>query len=126
MATLNNSEIAAMRETVSNTQLDHLCTIQRRTQTGTDPNGAPIYSWANVLVDEPCHFWESSEEELVGNENALLTRRRLVLKANRGVVPDDRVTKLVGYDDKVYENDFNILHVLDRVNETVCMLEEIS
>lgn len=126
MNLLNSDEIAGMRSAVLNVQLDHTCTIQRRSQTGTDPTGNPIFSWTDLLVDEPCHYWESSEEELVGNETAILTRRRLVIQSNKGVEPNDRVTQLVGYDDTTIANEMDILHVLDRVNESVLMLEEVS
>lgn len=126
MNLLGSDEIAGMRDTVFNVQLDHTCIIQRRSQIGTDPTGNPIFSWTNLLVDEPCHYWESSEEELIGNETAILTRRRLVIQPNRGVEPQDRVTQLIGYDNVVVANEMNILHVLDRVNESVLMLEEIS
>jgi hypothetical protein len=126
MNLLGSDEIAGMRDTVFNVQLDHTCIIQRRSQIGTDPTGNPIFSWTNLLVDEPCPYWESSEEELIGNETAILTRRRLVIQPNRGVEPQDRVTQLIGYDNVVVANEMNILHVLDRVNESVLMLEEIS
>lgn len=114
-----------MRLTVINTQLGHICDIQRRLQTGTDPDGSPTYSWEDLLINEPCHFFETSERELVGRENVVITRRRLIIKNNKTVIPGDQVTRLVGYDGLLTNNLFDIEQVLDRIHETVCMLKEL-
>lgn len=124
--TLSSDEISGMRSTIDTVQLDHLCDIARRTQNGTDASGNPTYTWDTVVESEPCHFWESSETELIGTENALITKRRLVLRANIDLTPLDRVTKLVDNDSDIVENEFEIKQVLSRLNETVCSLEEIS
>lgn len=126
MMTLSSDEISGMRDTVNSVQLDHICDIARRAQSGTDPDGNATYSWETLLENEPCHFWESSEEELEGTENVLLTTRRLILKANTNVTPLDRVTRIVDNDGDVIANDFDIEQALQRLNEVVCTLKEIE
>lgn len=115
-----------MRESVGTTTFDHFCTVERRTQSGTEPSGAPTYTWSVLHDNIPCHFWESSEEELIGNEQVVITRRRLILPATIDIRPDDKVTELTGYDGAISIAPLNILHVMKRVSETVCMLQEIT
>lgn len=128
MATLSSAEIAGMRATVLNTALDHVCTIQRRNQTGTDPDNQPIFEWQNHLVGIPCHYWEENEEELIEGENALLVKRRLVLEATRDISTDDRVSSITGYDGELITepNGLDIEEVIEQVNQQVLALETVE
>lgn len=107
-----------MRTTLNVVQLDHVCTIQRRSTSATDPDGQPIYTWANHAINIRCHYWEEAEKELHGVPNAAITRERVLLNAGVDVTADDKITSVTSYDGTVI-GPLDIEEVLVRVNDTL-------
>lgn len=95
---LTAAEIASMRAEVVNVQLDHTCTVQRRTAGAVDGNNVPTYTWGAHLTAVACHFWTDTERELVGVQNAIISHERVVFAANTDITEDDRVTSVLDND----------------------------
>lgn len=124
--TLQPAEIASMRATVNRTIRDMVCTIQRRSSVITDPDGAPVYTWADHLVDIPCHYWEEQDKEDQGVPNATITRLRMVLAEGTSVTDKDRVSQVKDVDGDVIAGNLNITEVLLRINDVVLQLEAVK
>jgi len=125
---LTQAEIISMRDEVVNTQLNHLCSISRRSQVGEDPGGQPTYEWADIATLEPCHYWKEVETEIVGPQNAVVARERLVLQALIDISEQDRITSLTDTDGTniVADTPLDVIEVERAQNQTVCVLKQIS
>lgn len=125
MTFLTDWELAQMRTAVQAVQLDMLCTIKRRSQTGTNPLGQPEYGFVNLLVDQPCHYWEEAENEMVGGVNTIVTSERIVLAANVGVTEDDIVSSVTGVDDTVLATNLSVKEVIRQLNWTLLAVQKV-
>ena len=94
---LTAGEIASMRAEVVNVQLDHTCTVQRKTNGAVDPNNNPTFTWGAHLT-AACHYWTTSERELMGMTNAVITREGVVFAANTDVTERDRISSVLDND----------------------------
>ena len=122
---LNAAQLAEMRSTVLNVQLDMVCTIQRPTPGAEDPYGQKPSTWANHLVGVACHYWEESDVENVGDPNALITKERIVLAANSDVTPNDRVLTVTGIDGVQVAGVLAIREVISQITGTILMVRSI-
>lgn len=114
---LTLDEISSMRATVLNTQLDHVCTIKRKVESGRDSLNRPIVTLQTLYSNEPCHYWEESENEMVGTQNVTITREHVVTRADIDAITGDVVSAVVLYD-TLEVGPFDILEVHRRVNHT--------
>ncbi len=124
---LNDLEIAGMRADVDDTVLDMTCNLQRETPGARDTHNQQTPGvWANTQTGIACHYWETDEEEMLGQPNATLTRERLLLPPNIDVTTKDRVMSVVGYDGTTIATSLDILEVLKRPFDTLLLVRSIQ
>lgn len=125
---LTAAEIASMRADVLDTTLDMLCDIQRNTPGAVDDHGQTgPGTWATIASNLPCHYWETDEEELVGQpNNATLSKERLLLEHDVDVSNKDRIVNVRGYDGSVVAASLDIREVLHRDFDTLLNVRAIE
>ena len=124
---LTPAEIASMRATVNDTTLDMTCDIRRETPGALDSHGHETPGvWADISSDIPCHYWELTENELVGTPNATLTSERLLLPANTDVSNRDRITNVIGVDGTEVATNLDVLEVLKRPYDVLLIVRAIQ
>lgn len=125
--TLDPAEVAGMRATLVRTQLDMVCTIQRRdVGLQKDPDGHPIYTWSNLYTDVACHYWEETNLEEFGIPTVTITRERLLLEARTDVRVTDRVTEVLSVDGEPVAGLLDIEEVLQRLNDVILRVKGIK
>lgn len=124
--TLTDAEIAGMRATVLDVQLDMRCLIERDLGTGEDPYGQPQSDWGVHMDNVPCHYWQEAENELVGTPNATVTRERLVLPDNTDVTTKDRVKWVEGVDDTLIAGQLDIIEVIQAINQVLLVVKAVE
>jgi len=121
MRELTAWEIDRMRDTVFAVQLDMKCTVQRRTTT-VDAYEQPVTTLVDHLTDIPCHYWEESEKEVVGDANALVTQERIVFEANTDIADIDFITSVSGVDDTIVATNLNVIEVIKQINHVLAVI----
>ena len=120
MPKLTAAEIAAMRAEVLDTQLDHTCTVQRRSNGAVDADNVPTTVWGAHLTAVPCHYWRDEGVELVGGQNVDIVRERIVFQANTDIRTSDRVTSVLDNDgDQLVTVALDIEDVRQDLNQVV-------
>ena len=66
------------------------CTIQRHTIIATDAYGRPVYSWTDLLVDEPCRWSTPKNREVKVGAEVVLADLQLFL-GDVDITEQDRV-----------------------------------
>lgn len=116
-----------MRATLVRTQLDMLCTIQRRDAgLQTDPDGRPVYTWANLYTNVACHYWEETNDEQIGIPTVTITRERLLLEARKDVQVTDRVSQVLSVDGDEVAGQLDIEEVLPRLNDVLLRVKGVK
>lgn len=115
-------EIAAMRQTVED-HFNYECLVELSVEGVVDEAGHPTVTW-ETLYEGPCSYIEKASREIVGAENVVLVDARVILPANLAVSEGDRVTTVTSPDAVVVASNLNIQSVLDRITETVCLVQE--
>lgn len=100
---LSHAEVASMRDTVENVQLEMHCTIQRDPGTGgIDDFGQPIVTPRVTSYDGICHYWTDMVARGVtikgGEIENVLPMGRVVLPTNADVQENDQVVEILGVD----------------------------
>lgn len=125
--TLNASEIASMRSTVTDTQLGMTCTIQRRTGATVDGYGHKAQTWASHLASLACWYWEFDDTETTGPDTVRTVKKaRLIVPAGTDVQPDDRVQTVTGVDGSAVASNLNVREVIEQLGHTVLELEQVT
>ena len=128
MTLLTSDEIASMRADLAGTQLDHVCTVQRRTAGAVDPNNNPTYTWSTHLDGVACHYWRADEKELTGVNSAVVSRQRIVFAANTDITDQDRILSVTDNDgdELVQGPPLDVEEVLQRINDVLVTLRGVE
>lgn len=130
MVGFSTPEIALMREDFNKVNLTMTCIVQRFTATGTDPDGKPTGSWANLHVNLPCWYFEKARrlytiEEISGpNINVTLSYPHILVPGGVDITTQDKVLSVQGAaDDGMLAVNMNIRTVMRRLYNTLLTVE---
>ena len=77
--------------------LTHRCTVQRKSQSGTDGHNNPTYTWADQDTDVHCRLFEKKLRTLTDQqaEFVVVTEYRMLFERSADVLAGDRITDVV-------------------------------
>lgn len=124
MPGLSRFEIDAMGAAHA-AHLGHTCVIERFTAADVDDLGQPTGAWA-TSYSGACHYFESTEREVEGATNVVLTDARLYLPPGTDVRASDRLVSVTDDEGTTIVSSLDIRGVTVRGDGVDCVLEARS